>query len=212
MKALFKLCILTIAFLIFFVMVGIVWLMRLEIQLLVFGLTSLLLILRRGAQAYLRELCLLLPFILSLAVVYLIFALLGFKPAGATGTALEYWINYGGVRVLVLLSVIFTLQLLSSLISWHDILRLPLSISKLKYLILGKSLYEMAFSSFAGITRHLSLIPGNQIRPKSLKSKFQLRLAYLLALLYIVLSESERKGELIDNRIKHCHRRHNEMV
>lgn len=212
MKALFKLCILTIAFLIFFVMTGIIWLQKLDIQLIIFAIASFFLILRRGARAYLKELYLLLPFILSLAAVYLIFALLGFKPANAPGSALAYWVSYGGVRVLVLMSVIFAIQLLSSLISWQDILKLPLSISKLKYLILGKSLYEMAFSSFAGITRHLSLIPGNQIRPKSLKSKFQLRLAYLLALLYIVLSESERKGELIDNRIKHCHRRHNEMV
>lgn len=205
MRAILKIGLPLLLILLFLTLFGVIWLDRLLIQVAALVGTSLLMILRFGARRWLKEVLALLPFLLTLMLVYLLFSLLDLKPLQSSGSASAYWINYGSVRALILLSSLFVIQLSYSFSSFSDLLALPLSINSKKYFILGKALYHTAFSSYSRLSLHISLIPTHQAAPKSRRQEFRLKLSYLLALLYLILRESRIKGELIDNRIRHCY-------
>ncbi|MEF3694025.1 MAG: transposase [Candidatus Cloacimonadota bacterium] len=186
-----------------FFALGIVWLDNLQIQSIFLLSLGFVLAFRKGWTFVYKELRGLAPFLLGWVAVYGIFALSGFKPA-AEESAGAYWLSYGSSRAMVLLNILFAIQIVASWLKWRDLMSLPLRISSKKYLILGKSLYETAFSTHTALGCHVSLIPTNQ-HAKGWKHSFNLKLCYLLALLTIVLQESEIRGEAIDNRIKHCY-------
>ncbi len=204
MHPLAKLIIALLILLLFVVFVGVVWLDLLWLQALVFLLLSLLVSLRRGWRRWLKELKVMAPFTISLFVVYLLFGVIGVRTAAGERGDLPYWLGFGGSRTLVLLNSVLMLQGVFSFVNFDDILRLPVSLRYLKFIILGKLLYHSAFSSYSEICFQQSLIPSEQAEKKDFRHKFNARLASLLALLYFIISEARLKGELIDNRIKHC--------
>lgn len=189
-----------------FIALGFIWLNHLGIQTIVLVVTALLLCIRKSTQFLYHELRALIPFLLGWVAVYAIFALLNFKPGTIEVSATKYWLSYGTSRLMVLLNMLFAIQLTATLLKWNDIISLPGSIRIKKYLILGKSLYETAFSAHTALGLHVSLIPSHQHK-NNWRNVFDQKLTYLLAILSIVLKESEIKGEAIDNRIKHCYRR-----
>jgi hypothetical protein len=79
-----------------------------------------------------------------------------------------------------------------------------MSINKKKYLLLGKSLFVFSVKSITEIEFHLKLMPEYQTKRLTLKQWFIFKLQVSMALIIMVLRESKLKGELIDNRIKHC--------
>ncbi len=205
MRAFLKIGLPLLLILVYLTLFGVIWLDRLNLQIGALAMSSLFMILRFGPQRWLKEVLALLPFLLTLMLVYLLFSLLDLKPPRSSGSASAYWLSYGSVRALILLSSLFVIQLSYSFSSFSDLLALPLSIHSKKYFILGKALYHTAFSSYSRLSLHISLIPTHQAAPKSWIQEFRLKLIYLLALLYLILRESRIKGELIDNRIRHCH-------
>ncbi|HNX38303.1 MAG TPA: hypothetical protein PKI15_08100 [Candidatus Cloacimonadota bacterium] len=206
MRSTFKLVAAILLTLGYILLAGIIWLDQLWLQISLAFVTSLLLILRKGIHHWFRELLLLLPLILTLMVVYLIFSLLRIKPGGTSVSASAYWIAYGSVRALILLSSLFFIQFCFSFIRFEDILSLPISIHQKKYLILGKTLYRSVFSSQDKLLDQISLIPTNQEQKHGIMKLYQSRMTYLLAVLYMIVNESNTLGELIDNRISCCHK------
>ncbi|HOH46400.1 MAG TPA: hypothetical protein PLX59_01055 [Candidatus Cloacimonadota bacterium] len=189
-----------------FVLLGLLWLDRLMLQAVFLLCISLILALRKGTGFVLKELRGLAPFLLGWVAVYGIFAILKFKPSQIESSAAAYWMKYGISRMLVLLNILFAIQIAASWLKWRDLISLPMGINSKKYLILGKSLYETAFSTHTALGLHVALIPSHQHR-KGWREIYHQKLTYLLALLSIVVRESEIKGEAIDNRIKHCYGR-----
>lgn len=206
MNGLFRVCLALLLLAGLFVALGLLWLDWLLLQVFSLLVLGVVLVFRRGWSFFYKELKGLAPFLLGWVAVYGIFALLNFKPSSEAGSAAMYWLSYGISRMLVLLNILFAIQIVASWLQWQDLMALPLNISGKKYLILGKSLYETAFSSHTALGLHVSLIPSHQHKLGWRELFFQ-KLNYLLALLSIVLRESEIKGEAIDNRIKHCYRR-----
>lgn len=207
MRPLPKLILAGLALVLFLVLVGVVWMEHLQAQLLCFGLLSLLLCLRRGLRGWLGEIKVIAPFFFMLLIVYLLFGLTGLPRASGKRGDLSYWLCFGLPRVLMLVNSILGIQYILSLLSFQDVLRLPLPISISKYLLLGRVLYQAAFHSHIQIETHLSLIPSLQKSRLGLKARFNRMLASTLALLYHIIGEARLKGELIDNRIAHCHPR-----
>ena len=205
MKASLKIWLPLLAILIYLGLCGVLWLEHLGLQIVCLAVTSLLMLIRFGFKRWIRVIIALLPFLLTLMLVYLAFSLLGIKPLKSSSSASSYWISYGSVRALILLSSLFFIQISYSFTSFSDLMALPVGINTKKYFILGKTLYHTAFSSYSKLSLHISLIPSHQAAPKSWREQFRLKLTYLLALLYLIIRESKIKGELIDNRILHCH-------
>ena len=207
MRPLHKLILAGLALVLFLILVGVLWMERFQAQLLCFGLLSLLLCLRRGLRGWLSEIKVIAPFFFMLLIVYLLFGLTGLPGASGKRGDLAYWLGFGLPRVLMLVNSILGIQYILSLLSFQDVLRLPLPISISKYLLLGRVLYQAAFRSHAQIETHLNLIPSLQESKLGFKARFNRMLASTLALLYHIISEARLKGELIDNRIAHCHPR-----
>lgn len=205
MKSSIKLSLVISVMLGFFAVTGILWLHNPILQISCTLVLAVILVLLRGAKVLWKQLKLIGPFVLAWIVVYFLFALLGLRPPNVDGNLATYWFFYGLVRALLLTNLIFLAQICSAYLAWEDLLALPIGIDQKKYLILGKSLYETAFKSDTSLGLHLQLIPQFQSAKPSFSRQFRIKLSYLLALLYIIIKESERKGELIDNRIKHCH-------
>lgn len=205
MHPLLKLWLAFLALSAFIALVCVIWMDSLTAQLVCFGLLSLGIWLRWSLARWLAELKVLAPFIFTLLLVYLIFGLFGVHAGSGARENTAYWLRYGLCRVLLLVNSVLAVQVLFSLVNFDDVLRLPLGIAKLKYVILGKLLYAVSFSSHRAILFHQALIPVEQATRKSFKHRFRVRLASLLALLYYIVGEARLKGELIDNRIAHCH-------
>lgn len=207
MSALIKFVLATMALILFCVFFCVIWLDRLALQLIGFLALSMLLASKRGFRGWFKQVRILLPFTFTLAAVYLLFGLLKVSDPSGARAGLEFWSVYGANRIMLLLSSVLAIRVCYSYVSFDDLLALPIRISLLKYVILGKLLYEAAFSSYRQICFYQSLIPSLQVGGQSLKSRFNFRLASLLALLYYIIGEAKLKGELIDNRIRHCHQR-----
>ena len=212
MKPLIKVTLIIGSLIVLFVLVGIVWLNHLTIQLGFLLLVVMILAIQKGIRHLLRSLFVLLPFLLSLAVMYVLFAIVGFNPGSDRISAASYWFAYGSVRMLVLINMVLMFEAGFHIAQWKDVLQLPLGINKLKYLLLGRILFRSAFSSQTKLETYLDYIPSNQLTLSYWNRAVRLRLTNLLAIIYIVIMEAELKGELIDNRIKHCHRRKDEVV
>jgi len=205
MRSLFKLSVIILLTIGYIVVAGILYLADLRLQILLAGVTSLGFVFRAGLRAWLKSLRVLLPLVISLMLVYIVFAVIGFKPAKTHLSATEYWLAYGGVRALILVSSIFFMRFWATFLSFDDLLSLPFSIHFHKHLILGKTLYLTAFNQQGRLKEQISLIPSVQRSVDSGKGIFRNNIVYLLALLYLIINESTHLGELIDNRIHTCH-------
>lgn len=201
-----KMILASVAFLLYCILFGILWLYNIPLQVIALGLSLLLGILILGLRKVWQQLRILLPFVLMLFVVYAIFILFGISPEGTA--PLAYWLHYGLPRVLLLLSSILTFRLCFAYVSVDDLIRSGMSIHRTKYLILGKILYNAAFHSYAQIKIWQELSPGMRQKPKGFKMRFQRALAATLGLVLFTLAEAENKGERIDNLIEHCHKEH----
>jgi len=199
MKPTIKLAIAILILLLYFALFCIVWLEQAYLQLGV-----LIIVVVGGCVAFsfsgmLKRLLFLAPFFLFLAFTYLVLAWAGF------GKTPAYWLHYGITRTLLLLSSLLLMQLLVVWIKLDDFLDLPLDISKTKYIILGKILYRDATVSYQELCVFGSFIPSNQALKLSMKRKFQLRIATVLALISYIIHEANLKGEMIDARIRLCY-------
>ncbi len=182
-----------------------VYMNSLSVQLVCFAALSLALLVMRGFRRWLAAYRVMLPFLLSLALVYLLFGLLKIRTQEGEPGSMLHWLEFGLGRVLLFVNSVLAFQLFFSLVTFDDLLRLPLKIGLLKYVILGKILFANALNSYPDIAFHHSLIPTEQIGKPNLAKRFRVRLAAVLALLLTLSRESRLRGEQIDNRIVACH-------
>ncbi|MDD2332001.1 MAG: hypothetical protein PHI68_05045 [Candidatus Cloacimonetes bacterium] len=181
-----------------------------QLQLVAFSLLSILHLSCAGARKYAQEVLNLLPFILLLMGVYALFGILALPAYSGEQpelSYLRYWLGFGLSRVLLLLSTILLIRIIFLWFRVQDLWALKLKMRYLKYLILARILYHYAFGKPEEIATFLDAIPGNQGSKRTLKTRFKKKLVTILSLLIVVIMESQLKGELIDNRIRHCHRR-----
>ncbi len=182
-----------------------VFMNNLAVQLGSFAALSLTLLAVKGRQRWFSAYRLMLPFLISLSLVYLLFGVLRVRtPEGEPGS-ISRWLELGLPRILLFANSVLAFQLFFALVGFDDLLRLPLRIGVLKYLILGKILFANAFNAYDQIIWHQSLIPSEQGVKLSLAHRFRVRLAAVLALLLFLLRESRIRGGQIDNRIACCH-------
>ncbi|MCK9557119.1 MAG: hypothetical protein PHO85_06625 [Candidatus Cloacimonetes bacterium] len=157
-----------------------------------------------GSRKLFKELRILAPFVSMLIVVYAIFILLGIDPEGKG--AFQYWMNYGLPRALLLVNAVLAFRLCFALVSVDSILDSDASIHRLKYIILGKILYEAATNSYHQLKQWQEMTPGMHARKATgIKERFQRGLSATLALVLYILAEAKYKGERIDNLIATCH-------
>lgn len=156
-----------------------------------------------GARRLVGQMKLLLPFVGMLAIIYLGFILIGIDPSGQGST--EYWLAYGLPRMLLLINAILAFRLCFAMISFEEILRSGISIHRLKYVILGKILFDAATHSYAEIRMWQGMMPSMQRGSSGVKDRFFRALSVTLALILYIMAEAEMKGERIDNLIKQCH-------
>ena len=199
MKPLYRLILVALALVLFFVLFCIVYLESLTIQLAMLLIVILFSACTFSAKVLIKRIYHLLPFILLLFGVYLIFAVF------QIGKSRAHWIHYGLTRTTLLLSSLLFMQVLINWLRIDSFLDFPIGIDKLKYIILGKLLYRIAFSSYSELCLFVDSIPGEQQKNATLKSKFQKHLIVLLALITYVINEATLKGEMIDERIWHCY-------
>ncbi|MDY0151047.1 MAG: transposase [Candidatus Cloacimonas sp.] len=199
MKPLSRLFTAVIMMLVFIILFCFVWLQSWIIQVAgLLGVIAIAALLFKPKKLG-RELLLLAPFVLLLAVIYAIFAI--FKIAGSTA----YWIHYGLSRTALLLSTILFMHVLISRIKIDDFLFLPWGIQKLKYIILGKLLYSLSFKSYPIMCMFTELIPSEQVSKPKMRERIRSRLISLLALISLIIGESSLKGQMIDACIQHCY-------
>lgn len=207
MIIIFKLTVCLLFLLLFIVFPCIVWLDNLIIQITLCFLSCLVLSVRQGIKHLWRELRMLMPFVVTLMLIYGIFGFIGVKAQKEIHSSiLHYWIIFGTNRALLLFSSILYIQILFSFVSIGDIINLPVGINKMKYLILGKSLFDYATKASVDIELHVSLIVVRKIKHSRLRQLINKKLAQILAMIFLVIEESKLGGEIIDNRIRHCHK------
>ena len=95
-----------------------------------------------------------LPFLISLSLVYLLFGLLKVRTQEAGVGSVLYWLEFGLKRILLFANSVLAFQLFFSWFGFDDLLHLPLKISTMKYVILGKILFANAFNSYSDIRFH----------------------------------------------------------
>jgi len=192
-------------FLAFFVLFSFVWTDYLELHGLAFVTLSLLLCLAKGWKSWLKELYLLLPFVSLLMAVYLLFGLAGMGGEAAGNAKVAYWLGFGSIRMLLLVNTLLCIRVAFGMVSWDNVLRLPLGIRWMKYLILGRVLYRAAFDQYRELEMHQRLVPSVQREQASPRRRIRRKLESVLALTLFTLAEARHKGEMIDNRILQCH-------
>lgn len=169
---------------------------------------SILYCLKNSFKSFFKDLKVFLPFISSMLLIYLLFGLFGFKGFGdynPQSSTIIYWTLFGVRRIFLFLSTALTFGTAFSFISIDDITSLPIDIKYLKFIILGKSLFENANNSFERFDFFIQMFPEFQKEEKQgLKKKFKKNLLIILGLIFFIIRESNIQGELIDNRIKHC--------
>lgn len=154
----------------------------------------------------LSEIKLMFPFVTTMMLIYLLLGIIGFRINQDIPQTqlLRFWIHYGLCRTMLLMSNMFFIQFIISLFSINDVFSLPMSIYKKKYLLLGRALFVYAVKNLTELESHLRLMPEYQTKKMTFKKWFFFKLQITMALIIMVLRESQIKGELIDNRIKHC--------
>jgi len=200
MKPIYRITLSLFALLIFIVLFCFVWLESVLHQAV--GLCAVLVLAACvfGAKKLLHELRNLSLFILFLVVIYGLFALL------QIGEGTAYWLHYGITRSSLLINTLLFMQIVVTRIKIDDILDFPLDIHKLKYIILGKLLFIEASGSYAQLCVFMKLIPTQQQRNRNVLWRLRSSLAVLLALLSFTIHEATLKGEMIDERIRCCHK------
>lgn len=209
MRALLKICFLLLLTLAFIVWMCVIWLDNVAIQLIFFGSMWLLAWLRLGLRALWRQMRLMLPILFTLMSVYLIFGLIGFRVHQYFDPAvhpLRFWLIFGAVRTLLLVNTVLWIRTLFSFVSADDVDALPIPLPRKKGLLLGRILYRIAIESVRKADFYQALIPSNQLLRLRFRQRMQNKLAIVLCLLFVVFLEAKTRGELIDNRIKHCHK------
>lgn len=200
-----RLILASLLFLIWTVLFAIIWFQNLALQgAMMIGLVvgSFIFL---GARRLVGQMKLLLPFVGMLAIIYLGFILIGIDPSGQGST--EYWLAYGLPRMLLLINAILAFRLCFAMISFEEVLRSGISIHRLKYVILGKILFDAATHSYAEIRMWQGMMPSMQRGSSGVKDRFFRALCVTLALILYIMAEAEMKGERIDNLIKQCHRK-----
>ena len=99
----------------------------------------------------------------------------------------------------------FFIQFLLSFFQTNDILALPMSINAKKHFILGRALFLHTIKHLDDLEFHLRLFPEYQQKRLNLKQWFNLKLQLTFGVITMILRESKLRGELIDNRIRHCY-------
>lgn len=200
-----RLILASLLFLIWTVLFAIIWFQNLALQgAMMIGLVvgSFIFL---GARRLVGQMKLLLPFVGMLAIIYLGFILIGIDPSGQGST--EYWLAYGLPRMLLLINAILAFRLCFAMISFEEVLRSGISIHRLKYVILGKILFDATTHSYAEIRMWQGMMPSMQRGSSGVKDRFFRALSVTLALILYIMAEAEMKGERIDNLIKQCHRK-----
>ncbi|MFO8144156.1 MAG: ECF transporter S component [Candidatus Syntrophosphaera sp.] len=178
---------------------------NLVLQAVSFGALSLLLLVLNGGKKWVAGFRLMLPFLISLILIYSLFGLFKVRTPDGEPGSMPFWLQFGLNRILLFVNSVLAFQTFFACVSFDDLLRLPLKIGIQKYVILGKVLSNTAFSAYEELSLHQRLIPSEQQRKLSFGHKFRARLAVLLSLLMSLANEAREKGQLIDNRIIHCH-------
>lgn len=178
-----------------------------EIEALYLGVLIGYILIRRGVQSLWREIKLFLPLLITMTLVYVLFALLKveqfFEPDSVV-SSWNYWLRYGGIRMILLLSTMLTVREGLSFISIHDILALPLPITLKKSIILGNILFSKS-SQVVDISEFtLKQFPLERRGGRGFRRIFRRNITLILGLVLFLRRESTIQGELIDNRVKHC--------
>lgn len=205
-----KLSLLFLCLMTFITLICVWFIDNMVLQILSLVIVFLLNLLRFSQLEIYQEIKLLIPFIVTMFSIYAVLGLVSFPPPVATPpsslTPFSFWIRYGVLRSTLFISTMLYVQLILSFISINDLLQLPFSIHYKKVLILGKALFTAAIHSVSDLELQLRLLPQFQKPHLSVKQWFRFKLTLSLALIIMLLRESKQKGELIDNRIKHCFR------
>ncbi len=189
----------------FFVVVCGIYLNDLLIQAISFLVLSLLLLSISGDRNLFLGFRVMAPFLISLIIIYFIFGFLKVSTQDKEPGTLIYWLVYGARRILLFVNSFLAVKLFFALVSFDELLLLPLKIGVQKYIILGKILYGTSFSAYSRLTFYQRLIPTEQVDRQSFSHRFKVRLSTLLALMLTLMSDAKEKGQLIDNRLLMCH-------
>jgi len=206
MKNLLKITLVVFILIAYVYISGFAYADELVIQILMVAIVLLLSILRFKRQRFINELRLILPFIATMLIVYILLGLVRFNPNNITAqnNILKFWFNYGLCRAILFSGTVFFFQYILSYITMNDIISLPLSVYHKRYLILGRSLFIHSVNNIGNLELHIKLMPEYQKKRLTIKQWFYIKLQLTMSLIIMVLRESRIKGELIDNRIRHC--------
>lgn len=206
MKNLLKITLVVFILIAYVYISGFAYADELVIQILMVAIVLLLSMLRFKRQRFINELRLILPFIATMLIVYILLGLVRFNPNNITAqnNILKFWFNYGLCRAILFSGTVFFFQYILSYITMNDIISLPLSVYHKRYLILGRSLFIHSVNNIGNLELHIKLMPEYQKKRLTIKQWFYIKLQLTMSLIIMVLRESRIKGELIDNRIRHC--------
>ncbi len=191
-------------FLAFGLVFGILYFERIGLQALALLASLLLCLIFLGYKRTFNQLKVIAPFALSMFIIYGVLIVLNIAPAGQS--ACRYWLDYGSPRFLLLISSLLVFRLCVAQLSYTGLLLSLGEIRYQKYLILGKILYQAAFKSLRQIRYWQNMVPSAQVGKSNFRVLYKKNLALSLALALYILKEAKDKGEMIDNRIKTCHK------
>ncbi len=208
MKIILKLLIIFISIVSFIAVFCYLMADNIAVQLSFFSLVLVFNLIRLKLIRFFAEIKIFLPFVISMLVVYFLIGLVGlrlFSVQQDWQQNILFWINYGLLRCLMFLNTVLILQFLLSFIQIDELLRIPLPVKYMKFLILAKTLYSLAFENIRTMELHLHLLPEFQTGKKRFRDWFHLKLQLTLCVFLLLLNESKIRGELIDNRIRFCY-------
>lgn len=171
-------------------------------------------LMRFSTKDLLAELRMLTSLAIIWLIIWIIIALLNIKLTfveDQNSNETGFWVTMtiGINTIMNFINTVYFLKIVLSFVSVNDFLKVPLKYKYLKYIILGKILFEQGNHAIRYIELYISNFPDQKIFNndtfiKNAKKRFKKNLIILLALIFYILQESVIKGKLIDNRIKHC--------
>jgi hypothetical protein len=206
MIALIKLILILMAAALIVYCTGFLIIDQLPLQIFVLVFVLLLCAFRFNIRKVINELKLLLPFVIIMLCIYIVLGLagFGFSVKAASESKVISALIFGLIRCALFISTVLIFQFILSFISMQDILNLPFGIRYKKSMILGRALFIHSLKHWEEVEAFLHLIPEYQKTKLSFRQWYWLKLQLTLALFFMILRESYQKGELIDNRIRHC--------
>lgn len=206
MKSLTKLILLFLITAMYVYYTGFELINNLPVQLLVLLLVLLLCSIRFRFKKVLNEIRLMLPFITFMLLIYAILGIVGFSFAGnmLSDSRVVSALVFGAIRCVLFVSTMLFFQFILSFVSMQNILNLPYGMRFKKSMILGRALFIHSLRYLEEMEDFLKLMPEYQKHRLSFRQWYRLKLQLTLALIFMLLRESYLKGELIDNRIRHC--------